>query len=106
MIFDLLTPHQGPRGRGLKKCAGAGPIHVSNSHTKFCWILSNGLGGDSITDGCTEYIFDFQAPPSPIPGARSRQQNENPVRYVLYPLFVRIQKKFGIKSLKLKFNDI
>ena len=26
------------------------PIHVSNSHTKFGWILSNGLGGDSIKD--------------------------------------------------------
>ena len=23
---------------------------MSNSHTKFAWILSNGLGGDSITD--------------------------------------------------------
>ena len=28
----------------------ARPIHVSNSHTKFVWISSNGLGGDSITD--------------------------------------------------------
>ena len=27
-----------------------GAIHVSNSHTKFGWISSNGLGGDSITD--------------------------------------------------------
>ena len=27
------------------------PIHVSNSHTKFGWISSNGLGGDSVTDG-------------------------------------------------------
>ena len=26
-------------------------IHVSNSHTKFGWISSNGLGGDSMTDG-------------------------------------------------------
>ena len=51
MIFDLLAPPQGPRGRGQKKCAVAHPIHVSNSHTKFGWISSNGLGGDSVTDG-------------------------------------------------------
>ena len=24
---------------------------MSNSHTKFGWILSNGLGGDSVMDG-------------------------------------------------------
>ena len=54
MIFDLLAPAQGPRGRGKKKCAVARPIHVSNSHTKFGWISSNGLGGDSITDGRTD----------------------------------------------------
>ena len=50
MVFDLLTPPQGPRGRGQKKIDVARPIHVSNSHTKFGWISSNGLGGDSITD--------------------------------------------------------
>ena len=33
--------------------AVAHPIHVSNSHTKFGWISSNGLGGDSVTDGRT-----------------------------------------------------
>ena len=49
MIFDLLTPPQGPRGGGQKFFAVARPIHVSNSHTKFGWISSNGLG-DSITD--------------------------------------------------------
>ena len=51
MIFDLLAPPQGPRGRGQKKCTVAHPIHVSNSHTKFGWISSNGLGGNSMTDG-------------------------------------------------------
>ena len=50
MIFDLLAPPQGPRGRGQKKFAFAHPIHVSNSHTKFGWISSNDLGGDSVTD--------------------------------------------------------
>ena len=51
MIFDLLAPHQGPRGWGKKKCAVVRPIHMSNSHIKFGWISSNGLGGDSVTDG-------------------------------------------------------
>ena len=32
----------------------ARPIHLSNSHTKFGWITSNGLGGDSVTDGQTD----------------------------------------------------
>ena len=54
MIFDLLAPPQGPRGRGQKKSAVAYHIHVSNSHTKFGWISSNGLGGDSVTDGRTD----------------------------------------------------
>ena len=55
MIFDLLAPPQDPRGRGQKKCAVARLTHVSNSHTKFGWILSNGLGGDSVTDGQTDW---------------------------------------------------
>ena len=51
MIFDLLAPPQGPRGLGPKKqCAVELPIHVSNSHTKFGSISSNGLGGESATD--------------------------------------------------------
>ena len=52
MIFDLLTPPQGPRG-GAKKNAVARPFHVSKSHTKFGWIASNGLG-DSIKDRRTD----------------------------------------------------
>ena len=55
MIFDLLAPPQGPTA-GQKKCAVARPIHVSNSHTKCGWFSSNGLGGDSLTDGRTEAI--------------------------------------------------
>ena len=43
-------PSPGPQGVGPKKCAVAHPIHVSNSHTKFGWISSNGLGGDRVTD--------------------------------------------------------
>ena len=58
MIFDLLAPPQGPRGRGQKKCAVAHPIHVSNSQTKFGRISFNGLGGDSVTDGRTDRRTD------------------------------------------------
>ena len=60
MIFDLLTPPQGPRGRGQKKFDVARPIHVRNSHTKFGLISSNGLGGDSITDRRTDRRTDGQ----------------------------------------------
>ena len=58
MIFYLLTPPQGPRGRGQKQFAVARPIHVSNSHTKFGWISSNGLGIDSIKDRRTDRRMD------------------------------------------------
>ena len=61
MIFDLLTPPQGPRGRGKKKNTIARPIHSVNSHTEFGLILPNGLGGDRITDGRTDglkYVFE------------------------------------------------
>ena len=54
MIFDLLIPPRAPGGGSKNNFAVAGPIHVSNSHTKFGWISSNGLGGDSITDGCAD----------------------------------------------------
>ena len=78
MIFDILAPPQSPRGRGNKNVplhayfksnqvywykvqshvysytrTITDIIHVSNSHTKFGWISSNGLGGDSVTDGPT-----------------------------------------------------
>ena len=52
MIYDLLAPAQGPRG-GAKNTV-VRPIHVSNSHTKFDWIASNGLRGESVTDGRTD----------------------------------------------------
>ena len=48
MIFHLLTP--GPQG-WVHKCAIACPIHVSNSLTKFGWVSSDGVWGDSITYG-------------------------------------------------------
>ena len=57
MIFNYIWPFgPSPGGWAKKKCAIAHLIHVGNSHTKFGWILSNGLGGDSVTDGRTEAI--------------------------------------------------
>ena len=65
-MFDLLAPPQGPRGRAKKMFDVARPIYVSNSHTKFGWISSNGLGGDSITgrrtDGRTDRWRRLQYP--------------------------------------------
>ena len=54
LIFD---PFPGPWGR-VKKYAAA-----CNSHTKFGWISSNGLGGDSITDRLTHGWRQSQYPP-------------------------------------------
>ena len=51
LTFD---PSPGPQTRGQKTIYVARPIYVSKSHTKFGWISSNGLGGDSITDGWTD----------------------------------------------------
>ena len=56
----LLPLPRAPGGGAKKKCAVAHPIHVSNSHTKFGWISSNGLGGDSVTDGRTDGQTDGQ----------------------------------------------
>ena len=78
MIFDLLAPPQGPRGQGQKKCAVAHPIHVSNSHTKFGWILSNGLGGDSVTDGRTDGRTD--GGDCNIPDAFLKKRGDNDVK--------------------------
>ena len=65
MVLDLMTSPQGhqfdPRVKTLLAFCSAHhphqfffvvacPIHVSNSHTKFGLIPSNGLGGDGITD--------------------------------------------------------
>ena len=52
MIFDLLTPPQGPRGWGQKNCAFACAIDVSYSHTKSGWISEKKiLGGHSTPHG-------------------------------------------------------
>ena len=54
MIFDLLAPSPGPQGRGQKQFDVARPIYVSNLRTKFGWISSNGLWGDSIKERRTD----------------------------------------------------
>ena len=64
--LTFFAPPQGPRGR-IQKCAVVRPIYVSNSHTKFSWIKSNGLGRDSVTDGQTDgqadKVTNLLAPP-------------------------------------------
>ena len=47
-----------PGGGAKKKFDVARPIYVSNSRTKFGWISSNGIGGDSITDRQTDGRMD------------------------------------------------
>ena len=44
MIFDILTPTQGPMVRDSKKCAVACAIHVSYAHTKLV-EFRGGRGG-------------------------------------------------------------
>ena len=52
---NLLASPKGPRGQGkFFVFALAHPIYVSNSHTKFRWNSSNGLGGNSLTVGQTD----------------------------------------------------
>ena len=80
MIFDLLTPPQGPRGRG-KKFDVACPINVSNSHTKCGRISSNGLGVDSITDRRTD----------------GRRRLQYPLRFFIKSVGIKIDKN-TIKS--------
>ena len=93
-----------PGGGAKRKFYIARPIHVSNSHTKFSWISSNGLGGDSITDRQQGRIdFCPLVPPSPTPRAWPRRQNKNPFWYVLYLSFVRTHTKFGIKIFEIDF---
>ena len=89
MIFDLLTSPQG------HQFAVARPIHVSNSHTKFGWISSNGLGGQQ-----REGIWFC---PLSTTRAWPRWQIKNPVWYVLYLSFVRTHTKFGIKIFEIDF---
>ena len=42
-------------------CAVARHIHLSNTHTKFGWISSNGLGRDSVIDRQTDKPFGPKA---------------------------------------------
>ena len=42
------SPSPGPKNSETNNCAVDYPTHVSNSHTKFGWISSNGLGEDSM----------------------------------------------------------
>ena len=48
-------------------------------------------------------IFDRPAPQVSPPGAWPRQQNENSIQYVFYPLFVRTHTNFSIKIFETDF---
>ena len=81
-----------PKAPGVgdpKNCA----IHVSNSHTKSGWIWEK-----KFLDPKPPTV-----PPSPTPGAWPRQQNENPVWYVLYLSILRRHTKFGLKIFEIDF---
>ena len=68
-----------PGGGAKKKCAVAQPIRVSNPHTKFGWISSNGLGGDSVTDGRTDGQTDGRTDGGDcnIPNAFLKKRGDN-----------------------------
>ena len=103
MIFDPWPLPRAPGG-GAKKKYAARPIHVSNSHTKYGWISSNGLGGDSIMDRQQDGIWFWPlSTPSPTTRAWPRQQNKNPIWCVLYLSFVITHTKFGIKIFIIDF---
>ena len=46
MVFDVLTPPQGPSGKAK--------YEFSHTRTKFSWFLSNALGGDNIAERWTD----------------------------------------------------
>ena len=58
VTFNDNWPFDPSPGGRAKKCAVARPIHVSNSYTKFDWILSNGLGdSDAGNHNIPQHIF-------------------------------------------------
>ena len=65
---------------------------MSNSHTKFVWILSSSLGGDSITDGRVEVISI-----SPSLFFKKRGYNE-PVHQTLVPITFSSNQDSGPQS--------
>ena len=92
MLFDLLTPPQGPRGRGQKFLTVARLIHVSNSHTKFGSISSRGLGGYSITDRRTDrgnYNISF---------AFLKKRGDNVCLFVCLLLYIPSQQLWSLRD--------
>ena len=62
-------------GGTKNKCALARPTCVSKPLTKFGWILSSGLGGDSIMDRRTDRQMD--GGDNNIPDAFSKKRGDN-----------------------------
>ena len=95
MIFDLLTSPQGhqldPRMKILLAlCSARHPNRFNMPH-------------DHVWKKIFLTPWAPPAPLSPTPGAWPRQQNKNPVWYVLYLSFVGTHTKFGIKILEIDF---
>ena len=83
MTFDLLAPLQGPRGRGQKKMCRCTPHSCEqHTHTKFGWISSNGLGGDSVTDGRTDGRTDGGDCNIPNAFLKKRGDNKKKIYFV------------------------
>ena len=81
VLFDLLTPPQGPLGQTKNKGALACPTCVSKPLTKFGWILSSGLGGDNITDRRTDRWTDRQPDGGDnIPDAFFKKRGDNNIK--------------------------
>ena len=78
-------PLPGPQEVGQKKCAVAHPIHVSNSHTKFGWISSNGLG-DSVTDGRMDGRTD--GGDCNIPDAFLKKRGDNKTMLIMTTFYI------------------
>ena len=84
MIFNDIWPFgpsPGTQGARPKTCVVARPIHMSNSHTKFGWISSNGLGWDIVMDGRTDRQTDRQTDGGDcnIPDAFLKKRGDNKV---------------------------
>ena len=84
----MFDPSPGPQGARPKKFFNvARPIHVSNSRTKFGWISSNCLGGDSITDGQTDERMDGGDSNIPFTFLKKRGDNYREVEVSIYNLY-------------------
>ena len=97
-----------PGGGAKKKCVVARPLHVSNTHTKFGWISSNGLGGDSVTDGRTDGRTDGGDCNIPNAFLKKRGDNEfgKSVHHDCLGLDLKFLVEFVLYYVVLAHNEI